>query len=778
MDIKDAINEYGLISVLKSLFPELKGIDLNNIDFNINNFSVQNFLNEKNKIDNWHFVVGTFPMLCKKTSTKSIDNVINKLLISNGIDLNSSYSDSTHKGITFWDGNGFKIEKVFVDNQNLVMITSISSISKKSIIYNESKLAKKLKSPNWILGFDCVYDSNSISKSNKNLSKFILSPLLFKDDDGDDYIIISLNASEYSEPLIDKIIDDNGGKDAFEKTQHENWDYLHKGHIFTVGYLKDQRCVRINRLPTTAKAVTEENIQSGIHPLSNLINNTVNGLNKQIFNPGDGAVSDGRFVAQSDNASNVVAFDNNSYKLISKLKDVVVKYNPEDDFLRISNETISLWMDRNPEETISFEMPENFQLLLSKGNTLYRMNLFPPGGLTGDWNNSNPKINLKTPPKVLFSKEIVTKPITKIKSVIKQKPVEIKKDEKTLKSEFIKDSVIIGDEDEAIEKTKDKKNNPNYLYWLYIIIGLILLLILFRYCTIDRDASYYYDKGRDYYSSGKYEKAEKSFEEAMDMDNAYVDPLVKRAEMYIDIEEYNKAKYDLDEAIIRENNNWYAYYLRGIANMKAATSKYSRLNNDAINDFSNSIQLNSSSENGKSYYYRAKVYQIIDDNKFCEDFYQACEFNTLDACEIIDKSCYPNTGYMPYNKNFGPGIFTGINSFEFDNSLGEKDIVFNLTNINTKRKVRAQFIRKGEKLIVDKIPNGTYKIELFQGNNWTNSLLMNDNITKGGFLDNSEFVEIEKFYVITTNSLISGIQFNVSGGDVGFNVIDEDEFFN
>ena len=777
MDIKDAINEYGLLSVLKSLFPELKGVDLNNIEFNINNFSVQNFLNEKNQLNNWHFVVGAFPMLCKKTSTKSIDNIINKLLISNGIDLNSSYSDSTYKGITFWDGNGFKIEKVSVDGQNLVMITSISSISKKSIVYNETKLAKKLKSPNWILGFDCVYDSNTISKSNKDLSKFILSPLLFKDDDGDDYIIISLNASEYSEPLIDKIIDDNGGKDAFEKTEHENWDYLHNGHIFTVGYLKDQRCVRINRLPTTAKAVTEENIKSGIHPLSNLINNTVNGLNKQIFNPADGAVPDGRFVAQSDNASNVVAFDNNSYKLISKIKDVVVKYNPEDDFLRISNETISMWMDRNPEETISFEMPENFQLLLSKGNTLYRMNLFPPGGLTGDWNNSNPKINLKTPPKVLFSKEIVTKPITKIKSVIKQKPVEIKKDEKTLKSEFIKDSVIIEDDNGGVkEKTKDKKNNPNYLYWLYVIIGLILLLILLRYCTIDRDASYYYDKGRDYYSSGKYEKAEKSFEEAMDMDNTYVDPLVKRAEMYIDIEEYNKAKYDLDEAIIRENNNWYAYYLRGIANMKAASSKYSRLNKDAINDFSKSIQLNSSSENGKSFYYRGKVYQIIDDDKFCEDFYQACEFNTLDACEIIDESCYPKTGFMPYDEFFGPGVYNGNSTFTVNNNC-DYDMVVSLRSQRTNRTIRSVFIRAGEKWEMKNVTTGNFTLEYLQGNNWVFSKKLSDGISRGGFLKAPRFKRLNYTWKIRTNITGYGFENCADEGDLTSDEITENEFF-
>ena len=66
--------------------------------------------------------------------------------------------------------------------------------------------------------------------------------------------------------------------------------------------------------------------------------------------------------------TNVVAFDDNFLNIITTFKDVVLQYNQEDPFLKINSESIKTWMDRNPEESISFSVPNNFQLLLSKGN--------------------------------------------------------------------------------------------------------------------------------------------------------------------------------------------------------------------------------------------------------------------------------------------------------------------------------------------------------------------------------------------------------------------------
>ena len=118
-----------------------------------------------------------------------------------------------------------------------------------------------------------------------------------------------------------------------------------------------------------------------------------------------------RMVASSEKANNIVAFDDNSSNLITTFKDVVLQYNQEDPFLKINSESIKTWMDRNSGESISFSVPNNFQLLLSKGNAMYRLNLFPPGGLLGAWPKDLPVNDFEELPVVNFSKEISTKQV-------------------------------------------------------------------------------------------------------------------------------------------------------------------------------------------------------------------------------------------------------------------------------------------------------------------------------------------------------------------------------
>ncbi len=786
MEIADAIKQYGIVSVLNSLFPKLKGVDFDNVDYNQNTLNLSGFQSLLNQLsENWFFTITSFPTLCMKSSLEKIDDDVNKLLIKNNIDLKSSYSDPSFNGITFWDGDGFKVEKISSDDNHLIMITSVGSLTKKSILYQETKLAKKISPPDWISGFNHVFDSSTISKKNKNLSKFILCPILFKEekDNQGEYIAIPVNVPEYAKPLIDKIIDDNGGRDAFKEVKldsdlEKEWDYLHQGHIFTVGYLKDKskRCVRINRLQFSAESISGKKLDSGIHPFNAKINSIVKGLNKQIFNPADGAVADGRFIAQSKDATNVVAFDKKSANLINKFKDVVNEYNNNDEFLRLSNESIETWMDRNPEETISFDVTKNFQLVLSKGRSLYRLNLFPPGGFAGNWESASLNTNQKKLPIVIFSKKISTKKISSLKDPVV--PVEIKKpekDEKTLKSEFVKKATISAKESDDYENNQ-KKKQPNYLNWLYLIIGIIILFMLLRTCLVDKDANYYFDRAMNDYGSGNFEKADKNFERAIDEDSSYRDAYVRRGEMNIDNGNYPDAKRDLDEAIFIDDSDWYAYYLRGLANMNSATSKYSRLNKDAINDFTKSIQLNPNSDNGKSYYYRGKVYQTVDDDKYCEDFYIACDYKILDACQLVDEFCYPETGYMPYNDVYGPGVYTGNSTFTISNNC-EYDMVCTLKSTRTRRAIRSIFIRAGDEWVMDDVPPGYYVLEYLQGKRWIYTKKLSDGVTDGGFSEEQKFKEVNYRWDIDFNTS-QGFENCVTDGTLTADEITEDQFFN
>ena len=62
-----------------------------------------------------------------------------------------------------------------------------------------------------------------------------------------------------------------------------------------------------------------------------------------------------------------------------------------------------------------------------------------------------------------------------------------------------------------------------------------------------------------------------------------------------------------------------------------------------------------------------------------------------------------------------------------------------MININTNRKIRAQFIRKDDLYIIERIPNGVYTLKIYNGNKWDYELLMTNDKAKGGFKNNSNF---------------------------------------
>jgi tetratricopeptide (TPR) repeat protein len=769
MNISEAINTHGISIVLRSIFPNLNGLDFNKVKYN-SDFDKSGFTNS-NEFQDWSFAVGSMPLIYKHFKAKTISVEIDKILIRNDINIKSSYKDSSGN-ITYWDGEGYKIEKVIVNDLCLIVITSVSSITKESVSFNETQLASVTKPPNWILGVEPIYDSNSINENERNFSKFILCPLLFLSNN--EHILIPIQADEFAKPLIDKIIDDNGGLNGFSEKKHTDWKYLYEGHLFVIGYLTKQKCIRINRKQITSSSTDGQNLTSGIHPLSNQINSVVKGLNKQIYNPADGAVPDGRMVASSEKANNIVAFDDNSSNLITTFKDVVLQYNQEDPFLKINSESIKTWMDRNPGESISFLVPNNFQLLLFKGNAFYKLNLFPPDGELGLWPNDLPANDFEELPVVNFSKEISTKHTTHISKVENLKEANSAKEEQDeKKAAFIKTSVV--NEKDLNSSTVASSKSFGFLKWLLVIIGIILSFLLLRNCS-SRDAKYYHNRGVDRAESGKYDKAEKDFENAIDIDKSYIDPYISRGEMYLQNGDYQSAKYDLDEAILIDPKNWYAYYLRGVANMKLATSKYSRMNEYAINDFSSSIALESSYENGKSFYYRGKVYQFTNNDNSCTDFYQACEYNTLDACKIVDQMCRPKTGFKPYDKIFGPGITTGDRDFEVDNKC-DYDMVVTIKNIRTRRAVRTEYVRSGEKLIIDQIPNGRYIVQYLQGINWSFNKTLSDGISKGGFLIDQKTKVINTVYDYN-NFRMRGFENCIIGGELTTDEISENQFFN
>ena len=133
---------------------------------------------------------------------------------------------------------------------------------------------------------------------------------------------------------------------------------------------------------------------------------------------------------------------------------------------------------------------------------------------------------------------------------------------------------------------------------------------------------------------------------------------------------------------------------------------------------------------------------------------------------------------MPYKKYFGEGLFTGDNWIYLDNTQSTTDALVVVRDINSGVKVRSQFIRKGEDITMNNIPNGYFEIKSFTGNNWAYDAKMPDGITLGGFKMNQEVQMNKKGLDLRRCKLCeySMTLYHVVGGNVVSEDIDFNEF--
>ena len=92
----------------------------------------------------------------------------------------------------------------------------------------------------------------------------------------------------------------------------------------------------------------------------------------------------------------------------------------------------------------------------------------------------------------------------------------------------------------------------------------------------------------------------------------------------------------------------------------------------------------------------------------------------------------PENGFSPYDSYFGRGIYdkSTYNSFIIKNS-NSTDAVVLLVDAYSERKVRNEYIRKGETFSMTSVPDGTYFLRWMSGNYWSPDISIGN--LKGGF---------------------------------------------
>tara|TARA_B110000003_G_C16450553_1_gene457770 strand:+ start:28 stop:648 length:621 start_codon:yes stop_codon:yes gene_type:complete len=140
----------------------------------------------------------------------------------------------------------------------------------------------------------------------------------------------------------------------------------------------------------------------------------------------------------------------------------------------------------------------------------------------------------------------------------------------------------------------------------------------------------------------------------------------------------------------------------------------------------------------------------------------------------------PKNGFSPYNAYFGKGIYNNSlnNSFKIKNS-NTTDAVVLLVNAYSKRKVRNEFVRKGATFEMTGVPNGTYYLEWFSGNDWSPDLKVGSNY-KGGFRSKASFTktkDVSDWMKVSGNQIWTVTLYTVAGGDVESESMNANEFF-
>ena len=99
-----------------------------------------------------------------------------------------------------------------------------------------------------------------------------------------------------------------------------------------------------------------------------------------------------------------------------------------------------------------------------------------------------------------------------------------------------------------------------------------------------------------------------------------------------------------------------------------------------------------------------------------------------------------NNGTSPYNSYFGAGLYddNSYNEVTFSNS-NSSDVIVCLENIYSGATIRNEYIRKGSSYTMTKVPNGTYVVKVFYGNNWNPNKLLAGGKIKGGFDEDISF---------------------------------------
>ena len=159
------------------------------------------------------------------------------------------------------------------------------------------------------------------------------------------------------------------------------------------------------------------------------------------------------------------------------------------------------------------------------------------------------------------------------------------------------------------------------------MILLLLFLFIYRSCFYDEcrnNAVCYYEKALDAESKAEFDMAFDNYKKAIRVDRKYIDAYNSRGLLHQKLENHEKAIKDFTKIIEIDNENWLAYHHRGNSYTEQGDKKYSIEFKRAMKDYDKSIEINSSNQNGMSFFKRGLLKEKIE-IEACDDFVYSCD---------------------------------------------------------------------------------------------------------------------------------------------------------
>ena len=256
--------------------------------------------------------------------------------------------------------------------ENIIILAYLPFFHIKEANWGVNEYSNEFVELDWIQGIGLVYKVSDPLKypDVQDQIKWNI-PYHNYHDNGIENITVRCKSSAIAEYLADQIILENGGFDYFQSiTDQEIWrdtEYAFKGPLFVI-FISGSDIV-INRIKSQMVHISDTTVKEGISEFSDAINKAIPGLNRLIYNEGEGHVKDGRFWINS--AGTMISSFLPDYKEACSLYlNILKKHDPENKDHGLSIEEMV------HAESKTFEIKkEDFWITLSQGVDVKHINI-------------------------------------------------------------------------------------------------------------------------------------------------------------------------------------------------------------------------------------------------------------------------------------------------------------------------------------------------------------------------------------------------------------------